>query len=239
MGWGQRWPQREPRPTAARLDATKLQEVQARLQAQLSKSHILVALGLDSRVQRGRFYLESRLGLLGRITPLAGARVVYLLEAPRGKNWTVKGRGIPEKLIEIVADDDLGTFHGLGALGRALLERGLDVEVDAQSCYPDGSQAGVHEFLFYRLGVPIEVLAEPRDWYLVHRSPHIVECDTQQRRVLVSFVSHSSHGEAFSGRCLYVRLDGQWRWFKVRPNQSQNIETALTWLEKRNWQGWP
>lgn len=238
MGWGQRWPRREPRPTAAKLDAAKVQAIQKRIQGQLALSPVLVQLGIESKVKRGRFYLESGQELLGRITPLEGDRIVYLLESPHGNSWTEKGRGTPEKLMKLVANDDSGTFHGLGALGRALSERGPEAQLDSDFRYSDGAQAGAQEALFYGLGVPIDVLAEPREWYLLHRSPHIVEFDTQERRALVRFVAHSWSGESFGGTCLYLVLDNQWRWFTVRPSQSEDIKTAVAWLQKRKWVGW-
>jgi len=131
MGWGQRWPRREPRPRAAKLDVTEVQATQNRIQGQLALWPVLVQLGIQSRIKRGRFYLESDQELLGRLTPLEGGRTVYLLESPRGNSWTEQGRGAPEELIDLVANDDSGTFHGLGALGRALSERGPDTKLDS------------------------------------------------------------------------------------------------------------
>jgi len=92
--------------------------------------------------------------------------------------------------------------------------------------------------LYYDLRVPIDVLAEPREWYRLHRSPHIVEYDSQERRALVRFVAQSWLGESFGGTCLYLVLENQWRWFTVRPSQSQDIKTAVAWLQARKWVGW-
>ena len=43
-------------------------------------------------------------------------------------------------------------------------------------------------------------------------------------------------------RSLRGRFYLEWRWdpgaYTIKPNQSQNIATAETWLAKRNWESW-
>ena len=43
-------------------------------------------------------------------------------------------------------------------------------------------------------------------------------------------------------RSLRSRFHLEWRWdpgaYTIKPNQSQDIATAETWLAKRNWESW-
>ena len=80
-------------------------------------------------------------------------------------------------------------------------------------------------------------MAEPRQWYIYHRKPQIVEVSKDQTRVLVEFTSYSMSGP-ISGVCLYAVVDGKWDAFTIKPNQSGDIATAIAWLKKRDWQEW-
>jgi len=56
MGWGQRWPERVPRPKARRLTDTEKQDILRTLAKGIAASPVLSAFGVQARVQRGRFY---------------------------------------------------------------------------------------------------------------------------------------------------------------------------------------
>ena len=100
-----------------------------------------------------------------------------------------------------------------------------------------GEICAAQEALFHFVGIPLDVLVEPRQWYLYHRQPRIAEVSQDRAHVLVRFTAHSISG-SFLGTCLYTRVDGRWRAYTVKPNQSESIETAIAWLKKRGWRAW-
>jgi hypothetical protein len=85
--------------------------------------------------------------------------------------------------------------------------------------------------------IPVDVLTEPRQWYIYHRQPQIVEASQDRTQVLVRSMAYSLSGP-FSGTCSYALRDGQWGVYTIRPNQSGDIDTAIAWLEKREWRAW-
>src|SRR3954465_12983836 len=137
MRWRrQAWPEREPRPEVRTLSDEEKQKLLATMAKEVAASPVLEGLGLQVRVQRGRFYLERRLGegdeagveAWGRITPLAGSNALLLEQERRKGSWSEIDRGSARKLIKTVAGDTRGTFHGLGALDQALRRAGKGPE---------------------------------------------------------------------------------------------------------------
>src|SRR5437879_2091920 len=117
--------ERPARPKALSLKAEEAEQIATRLKAAIDSSPILKAFRVQASSLRGRFYLEwqwepvdqpEKVSSYGRITPLAGSSHELLLETQyRGGQWSRIGVGSPEQLIEMVAGDNKGTFHGLGA----------------------------------------------------------------------------------------------------------------------------
>jgi hypothetical protein len=184
--------------------------------------------------------------VIGRATPIDDAEEDLVLEVEKNKgNWYEFVRGTAEEVVGKIASDTKGTFHGLGALDASLREAGgslerLEVKMleGLRFVYAStGQECTAQEALVHFFGVPIDVLAEPRQWYIYHRQPQIVEASQDRARVLVRFTAYSLSGP-FSGTCLYALRDGQWGAYTIRPNQSGDIETAIAWLGKRGWQAW-
>jgi hypothetical protein len=114
MGWGQRWPERVPRPQARRLTDTAQQAILRTLAKGIAASPVLSALRVQARGQRGRFYIErcafdqdSAQGtmVLGRITPLTSAKHDLLLETERRQ-----GRSLFRAFGESELDRPTGTI---------------------------------------------------------------------------------------------------------------------------------
>ena len=256
MGWGQRWPEREPRPKARRLTETEQQAILATLRKGITASPVLSAFGVEARANRGRFYIERQrqeedaepyTEVWGRITPLAGVKKELLLEKEyREGSWSEVAKGAAGKLIKVIASDTKGTFHGLGALDKNLrkLSEGQErLPVTHQGkgkfVYADtGEKCTVQEALFHYFGLPLEVAAEPAVWYGYHRTPKIVESNEDRTRVLVRFTAESMSGETFGGTCLYAFQEGQWGAYTIRPSESNSIAQAEVWLVKRKWRAW-
>lgn len=221
----------------------------------IQASPVLTALGCRVRALRGRFYIERLRPLSGeqpavevmaRISPIEGADEDLLLEAEKRKgSWYPVVAGTAAEVIEALAGDEKGTFHGLGALDKSLREAGDDRERLRVEILPGprfvysrtGEICTTPEALFHFFDIPTEVLVEPRQWYIYHRQPRIVEAGQNGTRVLVQFTAHSTSGP-FSGTCLYARVNGRWAAYTIKPNQSKSIETAVAWLKKRGWQAW-
>jgi hypothetical protein len=239
------------------LKGDEADQISARLKAAIDCSPVLRSFGVQVRTLRSRFYLEWRWNLpdqpeevssYGRITPLETPPGELLLEAPHGQNqWSRVGTGSPDKLIQLVAGDTKGTFHGLGALDRSLrnaaklclerfpvTNRGSNEFVYVETGKPCSSQ----ETLYHFFGLPIQIIAQPAGWYSCHRTPEIVEFSQDGTRVLVRFTAQSWSGETFGGTCLYLKRQERWGSYTIRPNQSQSIATAEAWLVKRSWKSW-
>jgi hypothetical protein len=221
MRWRNRdWPERPPRPKAAKLPREALDRLHTCVVEFVRESVVLRELLQDVQLARGRIYLwREPDDLMARITPL-GPRSM-LLESPRGDSWIESKRGQLAALLKVLEGDTLGTFHGLGSL------------VAKQRGGKPTAQVVLHR----ELNIPIRVLAEPRYWYSMHRKPVIAEVNDAKDRVLIRFVAHGLSC-SFHGTCLYARRDGEWGCYTIRPNASESIASAEAWLEKRDWEDW-
>ena len=254
MGWGRRrwrrdWPEYPPRPKAAKLSPEKRDKILCALAKERDRSPVLVALGVEVMARRGRFYLErpddeepDHPIQVGRLTPLTKQRTALLLEVEY-RSWKEIERGGCSKVMQAVAGDERGRFHGLGALDAALRERGTDrlklTKKGRGFTYADGTRATAQEVLYHRFGITVPVIAEPSGWYALHRRPVIVQQDARRGRVLVEFSAEDwGRGRSFGGRCLYARRSGDWGAYTVRPNASESIADAEAWLQKRDWEEW-
>ena len=254
MGWGD-WPERPPRPKVQRLSLAQKERILAILTNGIEASPVLSALSIRARARRGRFYLERRWGeaqdaksdVIGRITPLITPKHALLLETEyRQGSWTAVARGSAQQLMERVAGDTEGTFHGLGVLDNSIRESQRGIARQAVARQRDGhfvySETGracaVQEVLYYYFAVPIPVIAEPSPWIRYRRTPEIVEVRENPSRILVDFSAESLSGDTFGGTCLYAQVCGEWHAYTIKPNQSESIASAEAWLEKRGWQDW-
>lgn len=256
MRWGRRWPERQPRPKTRRLTEVEQAGIVRTLEKEVLASPVLSAFGIKVRAARGRFYIERErrddgsepcTEVWGRITPLAGAKKELLLEVPhRRGSWSEVARGQAVKFGKIIAGDTKGRFHGLGSLDASLRRLGkgqerlpMELDEDGRFAYADtGKGCTVQEALFHYFGLPIDVIAQPTDWYEYHRTPRIVEASGDRTRVLVRFTAESMSGETFGGTCLYLYKDEQWMAYTIRPSESQTIAQAEAWLVKRKWRAW-
>jgi hypothetical protein len=214
------WSERVPRPKVAKLPKEQQQRLHTRAVKFIKESIILHKLVGNVQLARGRLYLwRGPENLMARITPLSPR--LMLLEAPHRNSWTEHKRGQLATVLRFVETDTKGTFHGLGSL------------VTKKS----RARASAQVILHRDLKIPVRVLSEPRYWYSMHREPVIAEVDGTKKRALVRFVALGMSG-AFHGTCLYALRHGEWGCYTIKPSASENISTAETWLDKRNWEEW-
>ena len=255
MSWNRQWPDRVPRPKVRTLSRDELEQILTAFQNEIELSPVLSSLKITVRVLRGRFYFEKVwqfsgeqpvTEILGRVTPLENEHEELLLEVEkRSGNWYTVAQGSALQVIQKITQDTQGTFHGLGDLDKSLRKTGgsqnrikVQMKEDGRFVYADtGKTCAFHETLFHFFGIPIHVIAEPRQWYIYHRQPSIIEVSADRAHILVEFNASGISG-AFSGRCLYALVEGEWAVFMIKPNQSGDIGTAVEWLSKREWQGW-
>lgn len=257
MGWKRDWPERSPRPKVKALSKARKDEILSILASGIESSPVLSSLNIRVRALRGRFYIEQlwqndsdeelEAVVIGRITPLVAPRGRLLLEVEKSKgNWHEVKKGFAKTLIEHIANDTKGTFHGLGTLNRSLREAGggqrLAVKMDKEFNFTyksTGETCSAQEALYHFFDIPISVIAEPSGWYMYHRKPVIAEVSHDRKSVLVRFTSMDRYGSAFGGTCLYTKVHGdKWDAYTIKPNQSKNIKTSISWLEKRKWDSW-
>ena len=216
------WPERVPRPKAAKLSRDELQRLQARAKKYVEESTILRELVGEVQLARGRIYLwrdREVNDLMARITPLGPRSMLF--ETPRRNSWTEHKRGQLATVLKYAESDTRGTFHGLGSL------------IAKKSGTKPSGQAVLHQ----DLGIPIPVLAEPGYWYSMHRKPSIAEISDSKDRALVRFVAFGMSG-SFHGTCLYALKEGEWGCYTIKPSASETIATAEAWLDKREWEDW-
>jgi hypothetical protein len=257
MGWKRNWSERKPRPVVKALSKKRKNEILSILVGGIESSPVLSSLNIRARALRGRFYIEEfwkndsdeelESAFIGRITPLVTPRGRLLLEAEKSKgNWYEVKKGNAKTLIAHIANDTKGTFHGLGTLNRSLCEAGGDqrlpvkMDEDLNFTYKNtGGKCSTQETLYHFFDLPISVIAEPSGWYIYHRKPVIAEVSHDRKSVLVRFTSMNKYGSAFGGTCLYSKVNGdKWDAYTIKPNQSKNIKTSISWLEKRKWVSW-
>ncbi len=256
MRWKQRWPEKRVRPKVRSLSDVQKNQILEAFRQGIEASPVLSCLNIRVRLLRGRFYFErvrsiadepAEVEVIARITPVADFQQDLLLEVEKRKgNWYQVAGGTTGEIISKIADDSQGTFHGLGTLNKNLSQMGgglirLDVEMrdNFEFIYAQtGVECTVQEALFHFFGVPIDIISEPRQWYVYHRKPEIVEVSKDRTKVLVQFTAESLSGSRFGGRCLYAKINDEWDVFTIKPNQSNSIPEAIKWLEKRNWEEW-
>lgn len=253
------------RPKVRKLSKAEFDQLLEEFTSAVRKSPVLVALGCNVTVSRGRFYVERSASNgpvpWGRITPLDGSNE-SLLESPgRGINWYEVARGNPNSLIKAIASDCLGTFHGLGSVDAFL--RSATRETDQRKLLRSsgtpkkpafqlatGKTCSAQVALAGYFGIPIDVLIEPRHWYSYHRRPLIVEFSPDLTRVLVQFRADTLTSTII-GVCLYLKhpptdltdqkassQSGNWGAYTIRPSESESIAQAEAWLVKRKWLPW-
>jgi hypothetical protein len=256
MGWRRTWPERKPRPKVRTLSRPQRDEILLKLLNGIESSPVLVALNFRVRTLRGRFYVEQvwqhgstekqEAAVMGRLTPLVTPKGLFLLEAEKSNaNWYEVKTGFAKSLIDHIANDTKGTFHGLGALNKSLVSGGnqrLPIEMDKQFSFTyesTGEICSAQEALYHFFGVPITVIAEPSGWYMYHRKPWIIEVSDDLRSVFVRFTSSSLYGSTFGGTCLYTNVhEDEWDAYPIKPNRSENIASSISWLKKREWNSW-
>lgn len=229
MRWGRQWPDREPRPKLQRLSKEQKDKILQSLNNELSSSPVMVALNSKIRALRGRFYVEKPIyiadeederEIIARITPIEGKKNPLLLDAKKAnENWYEVTRGGIKKVINQIINDKRGTFHGLGALDRSIgkTEDGqkqnyIEMRENYRFVYSStGEECTAQEALYYFFGIPIPLIAEPREYYLYHRIPKIIEVNKERTEVIVEFTKLDMYyGGKFGDTCMYKKEDGKW-----------------------------
>lgn len=177
MRWRRDWPGRKARPKVQPLSKEQKSATLKKLVSGIEFSPVLSSLSMRARALRGRFYIEQlfqnesiegpEIATIGRMTPLVAARGRLLLEAENGRgNWYEVKKGFAKTLIEHIADDTKGTFHGLGTLNRSLREAGAgqraSVRMDREYNFTyksTGKACSVQEALYHFFGMPISVIS--------------------------------------------------------------------------------
>ena len=233
MGWRHQWPERAPRPKLKRLSNAQKDNILQRLEQGIASSPVLSALDIRVRALRGRFYLNKPLyvpdedvevEIIGRVTPVSGKKEAFLLDAKKmNGNWYEVMQGTIQKIVLRIANDTRGTFHGLGALEKSLrradnISKRPDIEMQANYRFiytNTGEECAVQEVLYHVFGVPIPVIAEPRECYAYRRTPKIVEVNKKKTSITVEFTKMDMYyGREIRDTCLYKKQGGKWDIFE-------------------------
>lgn len=233
MGWRHQWPEKEPRPKLKRLSNEQKNIIATQLEQGVASSPVLKGLGLHIKASRGRFYLEkplyapdeeTEMTVIGRVTPISGKKKPFLLDAKKmNGNWYEVIQGTLREVMLCITHDTEGTFHGLGALEKSLRDavdvstpRDIEMHDAYHFFYADTKEAcTVPEALYHVFGVPISVIAEPREWYAYHRTPTIVDVTDDNTTITVEFSKTDMYfGGKNSDTCVYKKQNGKWDIFE-------------------------
>jgi hypothetical protein len=229
MGWRRPWPDREPRPKLKRLSKEQKDRILKSINLELSSSPVMVALNSKIRVLRGRFYVEKPIyiadeedekEIIARITPIEGKKNPLLLDAKKAdENWYEITRGSIKKVVDRIINDKRGTFHGLGALDDSLRktegsqkQNYIEMRENLKFVYlTNGEECTAQEALYFFFGIPIPLIAEPREYYLYNRNPKIIDVNKERTKVIVEFTKLDMYfGRKFGDTCMYKKEDGKW-----------------------------
>ena len=229
MGWSDRWDEKVLRPKLKRLSKEQKDEFLKLLEQGITSSPVLTGLNIRVRSLRGRFYLEkpwydpeeeAEMETIGRVTPISGKRDIFLLDAQKTNgNWYEVMRGTLQEVLHDIANDERGTFHGLGVLEKNLRkasDSSTHPEIDMQDNYQFryvGTEevCTVPEVLYHVFGVPIPVIAEPREWYAYYRTPKIIEVSEDNTSITVEFTKLDTYyGREVGDTCVYKKQDEMW-----------------------------
>jgi hypothetical protein len=229
MGWRKEWPKKAPRPKLKRLSNEQKNEILDVLKQGISASPVLGALGIRVKARRGRFYLEkpwydseeeAEVDIIGRVTPIAGKKCIFLLDAKKmNENWYEVMQGTLQEVLNSITNDTRGTFHGLGTLDKSLRKASngsLRLKIEMHDRYrwiyaDTGEECTVQEVLYHVFGVPIPVVAEPREWYVYHRKPKIIEVSEDHKSIVVEFTKIDMYyGQETGNTCIYKQQKGKW-----------------------------
>ncbi len=128
-------------------------------------------------------------------------------------------QGTIQEALHAIANDARGTFHGLGALEKNLrtardfsTHREIVIQDNYQCMYVDTEEVcTVQEVLYHVFGVPIPVIAEPREWYVYHRTPKIIAVSEDHTSITVEFTKRDMYyGQEIGDTCVYKKQDGMW-----------------------------
>ena len=176
MRWRRGWPERKPRSKVQHLSNERKNVILSMLTKGIESSPVLSSLNIRARVLRGRFYIEQlwqnnndekkEWVSIGRMTPLVAPRGRLLLEVEKSKgNWYEVKKGFAKTLIEHIANDTKGSFHGPGTLNRSLREaesgQRISVKMDKECNFTyksTGETCSAQEAMYHYFGIPINVI---------------------------------------------------------------------------------
>lgn len=249
-----RWRKEQSTQSAARPKAAKLSKEQAEpllksVSRSLEKAPVLSELGHTATFSRGRFYIQQTTaptGVIGRITPLCEPEQSFVLETGNSDSgWQFEKKGKIRSITNALSNDGAEMFYRLGDLDKSIKKHSgknpVIVKTGAMDFHyqePNQQPCSVQAVLYHFFQLPITVIAEPREWYAYHRRPQFMEISTDNTKVLVQFSASSMNGATFGGTCLYIKQNHLWTVYRIKPNQSSSIDSAIQWLEKREWRGW-
>ena len=195
---------------------------------------VLKHLSLEVTPKGQHFLLEYQYEgtvTMARVTPMEGSPA-YALEYMSEIGWALYGQGTPNRLIKLLSNDTLGTFHGLGGIDQALRNSSGENPEIVQSgtgmfTYKStGFQCSLQEALYFYYDLPLEVIMEPREWYALHAVPSLLDTGMNDRRLLVRFCDRKAAGAKIIGHVLYALKRNEWWAITLPDGEGQTLQEA-------------
>ncbi|WP_145347117.1 hypothetical protein [Rosistilla ulvae] len=210
-----------------------------RIQDSVALSPLLTQLEVGV-VQRGsHFYLEyDYAGVplpVARITPMKGSPA-FALESEAADAWVLYGQGTPSRIVKLLCNDTLGTFHALGSIDQTLRNAHGKIPEIVQTTprtfvYKDTRlPCSLQEALHFYYGIPLVVVMEPRAFYSQHAEPSLLETSDDNCQILVRFCSRNPARPQIVGHGYYRYLDGDWYGIGVPPEIANTLDEAEAYL---------
>ncbi|WP_145122371.1 hypothetical protein [Rosistilla oblonga] len=211
-----------------------------RLQESVALSPLLVELGIVVAQRGSHFFLEFDYGgtaiPLARITPMKESPA-FALESEGDSGWVLYGQGTPSRIVKLLCNDTLGTFHALGGIDQVLRNSAKKVPEVVQKtprtfAYKrTNAPCSLQEALYFYFGIPLVVAMEPREYYRQHAEPSLLETSDDQHQVLIRFCSRNPANPRILGHGYYRLLGGDWYGIGVPPEVANTLDEAEAYLK--------
>lgn len=211
-----------------------------RIEESIAISPLLTELGVQVVPHGSHFHLEfDYLGApfpLARITAMKGSPA-FALESETDIGWVLYGQGTPSRVVKLLCNDTLGTFHALGGIDQILRNTGGKVQKVVKKSLrtfaykPSNIPCSLQEAMHFFYGIPLVVIMEPRELYRLHAEPSLLETNDDNSQILIRFCSRNPAAPQILGHGYYQRIDDHWYGIGVPLDIANSLDGAEAFLK--------
>ncbi|QDV69852.1 hypothetical protein Poly24_35700 [Rosistilla carotiformis] len=211
-----------------------------RIQESIALSPLMTELAIEVTTRGGHIYLEyddaGTTATMARITPMQESPA-YALESETDSGWVLYGQGTPSRIMKLLCNDTLGTFHALGGIdqtlrnGRGAVPEIVQISTRTFAYQSTNAPCTLQEALYFYYGIPLVIVMAPREYYRLHAEPSLIETSADQRKILIRFCSRNPANPHIVGHGYYQRIRGDWYGIGVPPESGSTMDAAEAFLK--------